>query len=106
MKILILIIAVFFYTQPSMAGGCDMQMDQPDMQISLSMDECFDSTREADPADNCKHSLHCGMCVSGTVILSEGISSFAMTANSAIPIPTAAPLLLTQTSPPFRPPIS
>ena len=106
MKILVLIIAVLIYIQPSLAGGCDMQMDRQDMQISLSMDECFDSTHEADPADNCEHSMHCGVCVSGTVILSQGISSFDLLANSATPVLAAAPLLLPPSSPPFRPPIS
>ncbi len=83
-----------------------MQMDQPDTQISQSMDECCDSTDEAAFAGDCEHSMHCGVCVSAAVILSREISSFALAANSAAPVLTAALLLLPHTSPPFRPPIS
>ena len=83
-----------------------MQMDQPETQIFQSTVECCDSTDEADFAGDCEHSMRCDLCVSGTVILSQGISSFALAANSAVPVLTAAPLLLPQTSPPFRPPIS
>ncbi len=106
MKILVLIIAVLIYTLPSLAAGCDMQMDQPDTQIFSSMDECCGNSDEADSADDCEVSMHCGVCVSGAAILFQGISSLALASISAAPVLIAAPLLLAHTHPPFRPPIS
>ena len=109
MKVLFLIIAVLFYVQPAVAGGCDMAADQAaEQQFEHNMDTDHDCCDEgqAGPQEGCEHAIQCGTCTASVLVLAANLVTASALKGPHSWSDASYMLIPSQSFPPYRPPIS
>jgi hypothetical protein len=112
-KILLLIIVVFFYVQPDTAAACDLVGDPPaqqhmdhgkDHDVEPNHDCC--AKAPPDPKPGCDHGMDCGTCTAGVLALAYSTAAGIAMAPAQTNPGSGHPVLPSRSFPLFKPPIS